>query len=76
MAEDGYGFSRRRRGRGDREQPERERLRTDRIGGVGLVLLAGGTTSLHAPVGGGDTALEDFLADKAAIEPLDAARQD
>ena len=40
-----------------------------------LLLLAGGTTSLHAPVGGGDTALEDFLADKAAIEPLDAALQ-
>jgi hypothetical protein len=30
---------------------------------------------LQAPVGGGDTALEDFLADKAAIEPLDAALQ-
>ena len=40
-----------------------------------LLLLAGGTTSLHAPVGGGDTALEDFVADKAAIEPLDAALQ-
>ena len=40
-----------------------------------LLLLAGGTTSLHAPVGGGDAALEDFLADKAAIEPLDAALQ-
>ena len=40
-----------------------------------LLLLAGGTTSLHAPVGGGDTALEDFLADKAAIEPLDALLQ-
>ena len=40
-----------------------------------LLLLAGGTISLHAPVGGGDTALEDFLADKAAIEPLDAALQ-
>ena len=26
-------------------------------------------------MGGGDTALEDFLADKAAIEPLDAALQ-
>ena len=38
-----------------------------------LLLLASGTTSLHAPVGGGDTALEGFLADKAAIEPLDAA---
>ena len=38
-----------------------------------LLLLASGTTSLHAPVGGGDTALEDFLADKEAIEPLDAA---
>ena len=40
-----------------------------------LLLLAGGTTSLNAPVRGGDTALEDFLADKAAIEPLDAALQ-
>jgi RNA polymerase primary sigma factor len=40
-----------------------------------LLLLADGTTSLHAPVGGGDTLLEDLLADKAAIEPLDAALQ-
>jgi RNA polymerase primary sigma factor len=40
-----------------------------------LLLLARGAISLQAPVGGGDTALEDFLADKAAIEPLDAALQ-
>ena len=40
-----------------------------------LLLLAGGAISLHAPVRSGDTALEDFLADKAAIEPLDAALQ-
>ncbi len=40
-----------------------------------LLLLAGGAVSLHAPVGGGDTALEDFLADEAAIQPLDAAIQ-
>jgi RNA polymerase primary sigma factor len=40
-----------------------------------LLLLAGGAISLHAPARSGDTALEDFLADKAAIEPLDAALQ-
>ena len=40
-----------------------------------LLVLAEGTVSLHASVGAGGATLGDFLADEAAVQPLDAVIQ-
>jgi hypothetical protein len=37
-----------------------------------LVPLVGDAISLHVPVGNGATTLEGVLADKTALQPLDA----